>query len=1118
MLGMNVRFPLLEIEREVTLRPLSFSDTTMQTSMTTDIQNQHHGLESFLRDTRRRLWFLYGMSVVSTAVSALLLWGALLLAWPFRPTEGTLWWVGLVFPAYFVGRGTLQLWRLSREHWQDWRSTLSPLAQSFGIGFLLLWTWLIPSPPVASLYIYWWTGAIVAAGYLLWQLAQLIHYSQTQEIATLVEQWNPETKGYLTALELARELPTLSKSPLYSSDLSEARIEQVEQTMDGLAPVNVVPSRDFEERASTLLLVGFLFFGSILIAPQWTTKMLGMLLIPPLPKMQEITRSEQKIVVADLVITYQYPAYTKRRPRTIHNTDGSLFALKGTEVHIRARALEPTERAAIVVNQTQVIPLKIGADGHSVTGTLNLLAPGFYRFRFATKSGALLKGPQRSIRLSRDQKPKVKLLYPKKNIEVRERQSLPIVYRFKDDFGAAIAYLIYRNTTSKRFNKPQKVLLKRYDEQPREKMERTSWTLQSLPFGPGDRVSYFIEIHDNDSIGGPNIGRSATRFLKIFSPLEQHDKLLVRQEKLLAQMVHFMGDLLVAPKINTTTIRKLLKNLHLINTKGEELLGSFRRLLPKMREDTMAKTYTLIAMENLLFRLKRRHLQRHYITQRLTQTSSDPQSEKELIQSQRIGEIPAQEDDVYAFTMLLNRQRLDVLQDLAKQLTQSQNRVQELLEKYRQKRDPETKKALMRELQRLERLIRQINARMQKLNRQIPDEYLNMQAFKNRSSMNKLKRLKEMLKKDNLEDAAKELSRLARNIERMVSQMERYSKEAGGQALQRMAAAMRQMMQQINQLEQKQQRLSQRTQNVQRKVAKRMRKALKKQLKAMLKKQLKRVKKIKQELKSMKKNLGLDIKRYNMTATYKRLERRTQELGRMLKLGDVFESLQSVKQFQRRSLWLNYSLRNIKRFFRYNRKHRMKAIQRSHKSLNNSREIARKIHNDLEKIFPSPKPFMTPQDRQHMRRYSRQQEQLRRETRRLQRKLQRMSRRMPMFKPSMQKGLKQAAGEMNGAKGQLKQNSPRPAFTHQQKAIAKLRSVRKQMSKSMQRRKGKRGRRGKKGRNGRRGTRYMDVKIPDPSAHKAPKALRQDILDAMKEKFPHKYKERVHRYYEKLAK
>lgn len=1094
--------------------------------------NDFYGLESFLQGTRRRFLFLSTMAALSTAVSVILLWSFLLLLWPYLPREtGTLFWAALAVPVGFLARGLWRVMKAYQDEWKSWREQRASIGRTLGLGLLLLAMLFLPSPASKLVYAYWWVGTGLALLYLVWSFIQISRQIQAISMADQVEEWSPTAKGYLTALELARSLNKEDQNQGFSGDLAEARIEQVQRSMKNLSPVQVVPGQRFEERALLLLLVGFLFFGSLISAPAWMTQKLGMLMLPPPPSFKGIARTEQKIVVADLVLTYRYPAYTKRMPRTIHNSDGSLFALKGTQVVIQARALEPITRATIVVNQKQLIPLTIGKDKQKVEGTIDLLKPGNYQFRFATVRGSLQRGTIRNIRIQPDHNPKVELRYPKKDKEVRERESVTIVYRASDDFGVSKAYLVYRNLSSRRFNKPKKILLKEFNNTPEKSIERATWELQSLPFGPGDKIAYYIEVHDNDTIGGPKKGRSRTRHLNIFSPLKAHEKLLAKQEKLLKSMVNFLADLLVAPKPLIAGEDEVYRTFRTLDAKAEELIGSFRRLLPQMRKDAMTMTYTLIAMENLLYRFRTRHTQRQFITKRM-QLSQQNQNQapymssapfpRDLAASQLTGETPYQEDDVYALTMLLNRQRLDILKNLAKQLTNTQNRVQDLLEKYRKKRDKETKQALLQELARLERLIREINRRMQKLHRQIPDEYLNMQAFKNKSTMGKLKRLKEMVKKDNLEEAAKELSKLAQNIEKMVSQMDRYSKEAGGQGLQRMAAAMRKLMQQIQQLEKKQERLSNRTRDVQRQVARRMQKALKKKLKKILKKQLERTKQMRQEMESVRKAMGRDMQRYRLSPRQEKLERRVQELEKMLKMGDVHESMDVIQQYQNQVQWHKYSMRRMSQMFQRHRRHRSKAAMKSHKSLKKAESIAQKIGDDLRKIFPSPRPYMKPQDKMRMQRYSQQQGMLRQEARRLQQQMKRMAQRMPMFKPSMQRGLKEAAGEMGGAKRQLRRNSAQPAFGHQQKAISKLRNVRRQMSQSMKRQgqKGKRGKNGKGGQGNGQGNRRaeQEVKIPDASKHKAPKALRQDILDAMKEKYPHKYKEQIQRYYEKLAK
>jgi hypothetical protein len=44
------------------------------------------------------------------------------------------------------------------------------------------------------------------------------------------------------------------------------------------------------------------------------------------------------------------------------------------------------------------------------------------------------------------------------------------------------------------------------------------------------------------------------------------------------------------------------------------------------------------------------------------------------------------------------------------------------------------------------------------------------------------------------------------------------------------------------------------------------------------------------------------------------------------------------------------------------------------------------------------------------------------------------------------------------------------------------------------------------------------VEIPDADQHQAPKEFRKDLLDAMKQPAPEKYKDQVKRYYEELVK
>lgn len=1083
-------------------------------------------LWQFLQRTRRRFWFINSLEAMAVTCSGILLWGGLLLFWLYRPQDGWLWALGL------AGSVGLCAW-FTRHTWRELRTKPVKLSLYvsnlpivlFALMLMAIW-WLSPSS-FASLYLYWWLGVLVALVYLVHRLVQIAAGGRTQRIAQNIERWSHQARGYYTALDLSQSLPSLSEQPIFSASLAEARILQVQGAMKLISPVNIVPVRYFRTRAKFLIAVSAIFFSLLLFFPSATTQMMGMLLLPPLTQAKKLHRDMQyDIVVGDISVTYRFPAYTQLPPRTIHNSDGHLEAIKGTEVLLQARAIQPIRGAALLLDDRKTAPLQVDEDGSKVTGRLQLLKTGYYRFQCMTKGGALQRGPTHTMRILHDQYPKIELLSPKIDQEVQEREALELEYQFSDDFGVMRIELVYENLSSQEFRKPQRITLHNFELPPRSGKHRSTWQLQTLPFGAGDNIKYYIEVFDNDTISGPKRSRSAVRHIKIFSPFEQHDKLLARQEELHQRMVILLADLLEAPPIQNTPHARLVDHFEMLNHKSRSLTADFGKLLKAMREDTLAVPYTLIAIDNLLRRLSGRNHTRMYTTYRLQEVTPDSfdsnthQSSRlvDMLQSQRLSEIPDHEDDVYAFTLLLNRQRLDVLQKLSQQLTQAQNRLRELLEQYRQKRDEVTRQALLHEMQRIERLIREIQRRMQRLSQQVPDEYLNLQAFRDQKSLDHLSKMRQMLQKNDLEAAAQELANMARSVERMVSQMDRYAKEGGGQMVSQMAAAIQEMIDRIHQLEQKQERLAKRTQKVEREVSKRMQKAMQKKLKEMLKKQIERAQKILSHLEHIAKTTQSDLERYRSHLTHKQLMQHAKDLEQVLEQGDVYEALQIIPRYNNESNRFLYELNLLQRLFRSYRPDKAKNAVAARKRLISANKLAQAIRRDLEKMFPSPQDHLTSSEQQQLKRYRDMQQRLRNEAEQLHKRFSRMAQQMPVFKPSMQRGIRGASDDMRRASQKLGQSEPQPAHSHQQKAISKLRDVRNQMQQSMQPSSQRRGGQGERQGGQGRGYRHEKIDIPDASSHQAPKELRQDILDAMREKYPQKYKEPVNRYYEKLAK
>src|SRR5213593_3326431 len=91
-------------------------------------------------------------------------------------------------------------------------------------------------------------------------------------------------------------------------------------------------------------------------------------------------------------------------------------------------------------------------------------------------------------------------------------------------------------------------------------------------------------------------------------------------------------------------------------------------------------------------------------------------------------EIKEEEKDVLYLEDLLDRARLDAMQELGKELAASRRELARLAEKLRKANDEETKKELLSEVERLRERIQELMQRMAELAKGIQDEHLNREA------------------------------------------------------------------------------------------------------------------------------------------------------------------------------------------------------------------------------------------------------------------------------------------------------------------------------------------------------------------------------------------------------
>jgi hypothetical protein len=142
-----------------------------------------------------------------------------------------------------------------------------------------------------------------------------------------------------------------------------------------------------------------------------------------------------------------------------------------------------------------------------------------------------------------------------------------------------------------------------------------------------------------------------------------------------------------------------------------------------------------------------------------------------------------------------------------------------------------------------------------------------------------------------------------------------------------------------------------------------------------------------------------------------------------------------------------------------------------------------------------------------------------------------VGKRLPIFGPQHEQMLQQAQDGMSGAEQHLYRGEPRGGQAGEQQAIEKLSQFQDAMEK-LAKQSGRGGGQGgvpmpwgEPASDGNDeegpesdGVRHDHVEIPDAESSRAPSEFRKELLDAMKQSPPEKYKERVKQYYEELVK
>ncbi|MCF6157531.1 MAG: hypothetical protein E3K32_02935 [wastewater metagenome] len=1057
-----------------------------------------------------------------------------------------------------------------------------------------------------GLFIFY-TGSLLALFFVFVKVVflPLLSLLNREKIALFMEERYPSLNNSLiSSVQLTKG--TLQKRGVtYSEQMIGMLVEDTANQVKQL-DINRVINRGFLRFTCVILIASFVIFSTVYIYNHSSFHKNIPLLFSYFSKGEGVVEkgfaAYSGPVIGDITLAYRYPLYTGLSPKTIYNTSGDIKALKGSEVQISALSDRPLLSAEMILNDSKRIPLEI-ENGRMFKGNLLLFESGSYCFETTDSNGRVVKDTVlHTIQVDPDQFPEISIRSPGKDLIVNEKDTVELTYAARDDFGIHEITLVFERGGEKKTE-----TLMRSGKKRTEYNGSYLWSLSELNLREEERIAYHLEVKDNDTISEQKVGSSRVYYLEVYSSRKKHQDLIQLQEALLREMLFLLSDDLTKRVDDEKCTSKDYLMMIQDGVQGyvKKIHDLFTDILVGMQDDTLANYSVYYALQNLKEKFHTVTDKKQTAVMRSVQDtaeSSMPVSVLQELQKTQDEEVAEVENIILFINEMIEKQRLEDVLDTGKNLVQSQNTIEKLLNSLREGKDEKLNEKVLAELMRIEDTLQQMMEKLMKMAQgEHMDEFLNADAMKTieqNSLMEELNAMKDALSKGDLDSALQAAQRLLSELQKMMDQMGSSAQNFADQSFGDMLKDANHLTDKISGLESKERELAENTDQLKKEIQSRTSQAMNETLKSFFEKQGERLDTMKRDLAESKEILAENglVQRYlQVNRDLKRMsEEREAMTGR---LNELFGSQEDVNQFQReseklaelfrenaelnreinrdpmqRSLlnmsrdlpqieekipyleellkgWeakesldlaedvlqdlgrLNDRIQNVLRQKEASQAEIPKEDLEVSEKVNDAADQNQQIVNDLKAIMQSLEEQalsgLTEDDRNAMQEYAQKQKELQEEAEELAELADQLSRQNPFMDENADNQLDMASQSMGEAKEKLEKHDAEGAALDERESLYRLAQARKGMEMAKERiAKGMMGGgmpmpmpgpfRGRMD-EGQFGTSAEKVEIPSEEAYKVPKEFREDILNALKEGLPEKYRALNRDYYQRLV-
>jgi len=964
----------------------------------------------------------------------------------------------------------------------------SALAVMAGVLVVLALLALFTGPAASWPYV--GVGAIlacVAGGVALGFVLPARVLEERTAVARLVgERCPPLASALVSAVELqAAPADEVSRSPA----LTEAFCAQVAEATRPLVVADLIPLKGairmvwVAAGALVCLLVATLVFPSLVGR--------GLRTVFHTPTLFEGAQVAHGPLVGDVRVTYEYPAYTGLPRQTIEGSTGDVRALRGTRVRLEMKPLGSARQARLLLGESgEGGALPASLDHGQLSAALALDESGSYRVWLQPFLGRPIREDRaHRIVVESDRPPEVDIVGPADRLELGTPRPVEVAYHARDDFGLGEIAMVYRVNDG-----PDQRIVLKSAQGVREVRGTTSFAPASAMLLPGAGVAYHIEAKDRDEISGSKIGVSRTLHLVIQNPREDHEDHLLREHEILEKMTVALADRLEfdpldqgsEPARRLSRLREVRDGEQVGLTQLGHLVEHLRRTVPSAKlqaspvASASARLDKLMREEDELVAALAGKLDRVGLWTRLGAAFTRHIAEIETL--------------VLALDDLIGRQRLDDLAGMGKDLVAAHKRLQELLERYKATGDEQLRRQIERETRELRHRIAELVRKIAEVEarNEVGPEWMNLPDP--RKAMEEAARLDSLLAEGDARSLGEALSELGSTLALLRDALDKNAGGFGEARFPQESRALAELERKIGDLEGDQRGVA----DDGRTLAKEVNAELARRLEAQ---QAEFMAKAKQKLDQIERKLSGPFPRElgsNAETAGEATREGVRQIRRLLPAKEWHEAARESERMVDRLAYLQQVAG--------------RQVARSREPSTNLRDfgdrvgdaagLARELAADLARLVPRGGEVMSAEQRARTHNLGQRQGSVEERTRGLARELGGRGESVPRAEEAASE-LEAIAGQMRQAGQDLFQGAAHEGAGRASEAAERLARLRAGMHQRPS--------------DGARASREP-VRIPEADAYKAPREWRQELLEAMREKAPERFRDEVRRYYEELVK